>query len=280
MKYITCFICLALLWGCTSPRYVYTPSAVNNPFLTAKGEGEINAMYSTSAAEGASGSTGGSLNGLDLMGSYALSNNFGLQGHYFYRGEKDVYSLTWPNETLDATVKYNRNEFELGLGGFVPLDKGKTVIFAAWAGAGFGGTNMDESGIPVIGGSGFKTGFFNYKTTRLFFQPSFNFIVSEHFKTGIVAKFNSIHFSNVSTDFSQPELLDRFLDNLDGNNISVIEGGYNISFGFRGFNHILFTHQLTFSGSSGYYDIRPLNFSFGFCYVFRPLKTEVKTVTE
>jgi hypothetical protein len=270
MKKLAYFLCISLVWGCTSPRYVYTPSAVNNPFLTEKGDGEINAMYSTSASEGESGSNGSSINGLDLMGSYALFNNFGIQGHYFYRGEKDDYTLSWPNdEAPDGSVTYKRNEFELGMGGFVPLDKSKSVIFSAWAGAGFGGTGITED----------RFGKFDYKTTRLFFQPSFNFIVSEHFKAGIVAKFNSIRFSNITTSFTQLELADRVLDNLEGNKISVYEGGYNISFGFRGFNNILFTHQLTFCGSSGYYDIRPLNFSFGLSYVFKPLKNTGKSGT-
>jgi hypothetical protein len=278
MKSIACIVGIALCWSCTSPRYVYTPSAVNNPFLTEKGDGEINAMYSTSTSDGESGTTGSSVNGLDLMGSYALSNHFGVQAHYFYRGEKDTYSLSWPNENLDGTLKYKRNEFELGLGGFLPLDKSKSAIFTVWAGAGFGGSKMDESGVTVNGGG--KAGYFDYKTTRLFFQPSFNFIVSEHFKAGIVAKFSSIRFSSVNTSFNGLELVDRALDNLEDNHMSVTEAGYNISFGFKGFKNVLFTHQLTFAGSSGYYDIRPLNFSIGVSYVFKPLRADDKPVSD
>jgi hypothetical protein len=277
MRSIAFIVGIALCWSCTSPRYVYTPSAVNNPFLTEKGDGEINAMYSTSTSNGSSGSN---INGLDLMGSYALSNNFGVQAHYFYRGEKDTYSNSWSNATIDGNIHYNRNEFELGLGGFFPLDKSKSIIFAAWAGAGFGGTNMNESRVPIEGGTGFKTGNFDYKSTRLYFQPSFNFIVSEHFKAGIVGKFNSISFSNISTNFDGFELADRTLDKLEDHHISVIEAGYNISFGFRSFNHVLFTHQLTFAGTHQNYDIRPLNFSLGISYVFKPLKAGGKPVSE
>jgi hypothetical protein len=273
MKKLTFFFCIALIWGCTSPRYVYTPSAVNNPFLTEKGDGEINAMYSTSASDASSGSENSSINGLDLMGSYALADNFGIQAHYFFRGEKDIYSLSWPDNELEGTIEHRRNEFELGIGGFVPLEKSKTVVLAGWAGVGFGGTGMDEFSALQGGGSGGKTGSVDYKTTRLFFQPSINFIVSEHFKAGLVAKFNSIRFSDVHSTFTEDGLRERYLNNLDGSKISVFEAGYNISFGFRGFRNVLFTHQLTFAGSSGYYDIRPLNFSIGVSYVFKPLSS-------
>lgn len=281
MKFAACMLGLALLCGCSSPRYVFTPSAVNNPFLTEKGDGEIHAMYSTSASEGGSGSNGSSVNGLDLMGSYAILKNFGIQGHYFYRGEKDNYSLSWPNESLDGTVKYNRNELELGFGGFVPLDKSRSIIFSGWAGVGFGGTAMDESGVSSGNGNGLRNANFDYKTTRLFFQPSFNFIVSDYFKVGVVAKFNSIRFSDVTTDFNELQLLDRVLDKLDGNNISVYEGGYNLSFGFRGMKNLLFTHQFTLSGgSTNYYDMRPLNFSLGISYTIRPKPAEGRQSTK
>lgn len=271
MKNLYSLWILVLLWGCTSPRYVYTPSAINNPFLTEKGDGEIQAAYSTSASDAESGSSGSSVNGLDLMGSYAVANNFGIQAHYYYRGEKDSYTLSWPNEGLDGTIKYNRNEFELGIGGFVPLDKSKSIIFSGWAGVGFGGTAMNESNVPNGGSGSFRTGNFDYKTTRLYFQPSFNFIVSEYFKCGIVARVSSMRFSNVSTNFNQIDLIDRQLDNLGENNLTLVDAGYNLSFGFRGMKNMLFTHQLSFAGSSGgYYDIRPLNFSFGVCYVIKP----------
>ncbi len=269
MKNLPCFLCVALFWACTSPRYVYTPSAVNNPFLTAKGDGEIHAMYSTSAASGESGSSGSSINGLDLMGSYALSDHFAIQGHYFFRGEKDSYTLSWPYEGLDGTVKCKRNEVQLGLGGFIPLGVGKTVVFSGWAGVGFGGTSMDEFRGSGNGSAG-DLGFFDYKTTRLYFQPSINFIVSEYFKAGFVTKINSIKFSGVNTSFNPTQIIERVLDNLNGNSISVFEAGYNLSFGFRGMNNVLFTNQLTFCGSSGYYDIRPLNFSLGLCIVLKP----------
>lgn len=228
-------------------------------------------MYSTSGSESTSGTENGSVNGLDLMGSYALTNNFGLQAHYFYRGEKDVFSVSWPEEALDGTVKYKRNELELGIGGFVPLEMSKTIVLSGWAGVGFGGTDMDEYAQLQGGVSGGKMGAFNYKTTRFFFQPSVNFIVSDLFKAGLVSKFSSIGFKDISTDFNEAELIERYLQNLGGKNINVWEAGYNLSFGFRGLNHVLFTHQFTFAGSSNdYYDLRPLNFSIGLSYLFKP----------
>jgi hypothetical protein len=281
MKNIFGIICIALIWGCTSPRYVYTPSAVNNPFLREKGEGEINAMYSTSTSNGENGGGNSNVNGVDLMGSYVLTNNFGLQAHYFYRDEKDVYSLSWPNETLDGTIKYNRNELEFGIGGFVPLEMSKSIILSGWAGVGFGSTDMDESSQLSAGASGEKIGALHYKTTRLFFQPSVNFVVSDLFKAGLVSKFSSLGFKDVSTDFNELELMERYLEKLEGNNISLWEAGYNISFGFRGFKNVLFTHQLTFAGSSNdYYDLRPLNFSIGLSYVFKPKQSKKNVKSE
>jgi hypothetical protein len=121
------FTCIIYIFtSCSTPRYIYSPSAHNVPVLTQKGDNKIGAVYSTNVTgeETKDGyATDNRSRGIDVQGAVAITGNWAIQASHFYRWEK---SEGGPDS---LQVKYQRNLNELGIGYFMPLNSKKNVFF-------------------------------------------------------------------------------------------------------------------------------------------------------
>lgn len=265
----TVFFC-----ACNTPRYVYSPLAANTPVLQKKGQGFINAGFSTSRVLPVSTSSRPVL-GADFMGAYAFHKNIGIQGQYSFRNERDNYFLKngfiipFPDSSGgSSTVHYKRNHAELGLGGFLPLNSSKTLTINLWAGIGIGNTRMKEDN--EVGGINYQR-YYNFSILRTFWQPYLSFSPSSYFQISYFFKFSRIQFSNIQTNLSEAEQLPRRLQSLTNSSIPVTEGGYHITFGFRGMESFRIFHQLSFAGTPAPRNIRSTNLAIGIQYNFEKI---------
>src|SRR5664279_3612247 len=80
------FISLCML-SCYAPRYVYSPSTQNIPLLHKKNDLDFSGFYAGSI--NAFKEKGNSINGLDLHGSWAVSNHFAVMLNESFRWEKN-----------------------------------------------------------------------------------------------------------------------------------------------------------------------------------------------
>jgi hypothetical protein len=250
------FICVMIVAAsCNSPRYMYSPSAVNVPVLTKKGDSKLGALYSTNAAgeetiddeELVSRSRG-----YDLHGAVAITDNFAIQAGHFYRWEKTEGGAD------STTVKYLRNLTEIGLGYYLPMNERKSAFFQIFGGAGFGRfsfTDMDRFGIN----------YHQANITKIYLQPAFVFRSKGSFSNSIGLRLSSINYSKIKTSYTPGQLADYNLDGLNSRAKIFFEPAYVGSFGFKNVPGLRFEFQggLSFLMARNYIDYRKFNFSIG-----------------
>ncbi|MCU0388739.1 MAG: hypothetical protein MUE71_09045 [Chitinophagaceae bacterium] len=255
------------LMSCRTPRYVYTTTTVNVPAFNKKGQGFAQASYGSSKLN----TTNGHARGGDFLGAYSFHKNFGVQGRYSFRNEKDQFLLKSdfivpvPDSIGTSTVFYKRHEFELGTGGFLPLNRSKSIVMHLWGGMGTGRSVMNEQN--EVAGINYQRNL-RYNTFRLYWQPHISFVPSPYFNISYFFKFSRIYFKNISTDLNEAELMPRMLNDLSAKSLPITEGGYSLNFGFRGMEGFRIQQQLTIAGSHGDRSLRGLNLSLGLQYNF------------
>jgi hypothetical protein len=257
-------VCLV---ACQTPRYVYTANTVNVPVFNQKGQGSAQASYGTSNISNSNGHARGG----DFMGAFSLHKHFGVQGRYSFRNEEDQFLLKsefispFTDSIGRSTINYKRQEVEIGAGGFLPLNRSKTIVLHVWGGLGTGNTEMKEQN--EVAGLQYQRSF-QYNTYRLYWQPHLSLVPSPYFNISYFFKFNTIYFRNINTDLSEAELMPRMLNNLSARPLLITEGGYNLNFGFRGMQGFRIQHQMSIGGSNDDRSIRGLNLSIGLQYTF------------
>jgi hypothetical protein len=261
------FVVTVCFIACQTPRYVYTAHTVNTPAFNQKGQGIAQASYSVSKVSNSNGHARGG----DFMGAYSFHKHFGVQGRYSFRSEEDQFMLK-SEFVLPVTdsigrskINYNRHEGEIGAGGFLPLNRSKSIVLHVWGGLGTGSTKMKEQN--EVAGLAYQRNF-QYNMYRLYWQPHLSFVPSPHFNVSYFFKFNTIYFRNIKTDLSEAELIPRMLTNISARPLLITEGGYNLNFGFRGMQGFRIQHQMSIAGSNGDRSIRGLNLSVGLQYNF------------
>ncbi len=241
--------------SCTTPRYIYSPSAHNVPVLIKKGDSKIGAVYSTNAV-GQETKDGAEIDnrsrGYDLQGAVAVTNNFAIQAGHFYRWEKTAGG---PDS---ITIKYKRNLTEIGLGYYMPISDKKNAFFQVFAGAGLGRfsfTDTDKSGIK----------YHQANITKIYLQPAVLFKSKGSFTTSIAVRFSGMNYSKIITNYSPGELSDYHLDDLSGRAKWFFEPATVSSFGFKNIPGLRFEVQggLSFLMARNYLDYRKFNFSIG-----------------
>jgi hypothetical protein len=253
--------------ACNTPRYVYTANTVNVPVFNHKGQGMAQASYGSSKLNNSSGHARGG----DFMGAYSFHRHFGVQGRYSFRNEEDQFTLK-PDFVLPASdsfgksiIHYNRHEAEVGAGGFLPLNRSKSIVIHLWGGMGAGSTEMKEEN--EVAGINYQKNL-RYNNFRLYWQPHISFVPSPYFNISYFLKFSRLYFRNIRTDLTEAELMPRMLNNLSTGKLPVTEGGYSLNFGFRGMQGLRIQQQTTIAGGTGDRSIRGLNLSIGLQYNF------------
>jgi hypothetical protein len=265
---IVIFFC----YSCTAPRYIYSPSPPNNPYLKEKGESKLAVYYSSGGDDNKR--TGHKNNGIDLQAAYAVSNNWALTAGFFERKEKDIYSPGRYNFFDSSVLDYKRRITDFGGGYFISLDKRKSVFFNVYSGVGFGKFSFTDFGVDKSG--------FNYKRfhnstiTKWFIQPSINSFVGNYFRASFIAKFSFIHYGNISTSYTSNELQYFFLDKIRNKTISYFEPAFNMQFGIPAIDWIKIDGGFTFS-SDPFEEIskiqaRSFSASIGLCFDFTKLR--------
>lgn len=254
-KLVAAAIVVITIASCTSPRYIYSPSAHNVPVLTKKGDSKIGAVYSTNLAgeESINDETiDNRSRGFDLQGAVALSDNWAIQASHFYRWEKTEGG----DDSL--TVRYQRNLTELGIGYYMPINSGKTAFFQFFAGGGIGKfsfTDNDRFG-------------FNYhqaNITKIYLQPAILFRSKGSFTNAVSLRGSIISYRNIKTNYTASELDDYNLDHLSNRAKLFIEPAYTASFGFKNVPGLRLEFQagLSFLVARNFIDYRVMNFSAG-----------------
>lgn len=241
--------------SCTTPRYIYSPSAHNVPVLTKKGDSKIGAVYSTNVA-GQETNNGVAIDnrsrGFDLQGAVAITDNFAVQASHFYRWEKTEGGP----DTI--TLKYKRNLTEVGVGYYLPVNEKKNTFFQVFAGAGLGKFSFTDKD---------KTSNYYHEAniTKIYLQPAVLFKSKGSFTTSVAVRFSGINYSKIKTNYNAGQLKDYYLDDLSGRLKWFFEPATVSSFGFKNIPGLRFEVQggLSFLMARNYLDYRKFNFSIG-----------------
>ena len=254
--YLMCFTTLLFItFSCTTPRYVYSPSAQNVPVLTKKGDSKLGAVYSTNfvGEEKRDGKViDNRSRGYDLHAAVAITDNFAVQAGHFYRWEK---SEGGPDS---LTLKYKRNLTEFGLGYYMPINDKGNVFFQIFVGAGVGRfsfTDIDK----------FGNNFHQANIVKVYLQPAIQFRSKGSFTTSIALRASNINYSKIKTSYSPGQLNDYHLEDLNRRGKWFFEPATVSSFGFKNLPGLRFEIQggLSFLMSRNFIDYRLFNFSAG-----------------
>jgi len=246
---------LALAVSCNTPRYVYSPAAHNVPVLTKKGDSKIGALYSTNLT-GEQKLNGEVIDnrsrGVDVHGAVAITDHFAVQAGYFYRWEKTT------GGTDTATIRYNRNLAELGIGYYLPINQKKNVIFQLFGGAGLGKFSFTDN-------TKYGFNFHEANITKIYVQPAFLFRSKGSFTSSVSLRSSIIQFRNIKTNYSASQLDDYNLDSLGNRAKIFFEPAFVGSFGFKNFPgfRVEFQGGLSLLASRKYLDYHMVNFSIG-----------------
>jgi hypothetical protein len=224
---------LLLFCSCNTPRFVNSPTAINNPTFTQKGQASATVLYSQS--DGEDGLVNTEINrGLDAQAAVAVTNHLFIAGAYSLRREKDVFSNTITPvsdpfvQFRNAKVDYRRKHAELGLGFYFPAGNNNKFVLKLMAGVGMGENRITDKGDSIL-----YVRHHRATQRKIFFQPGFDLNFSPQF-TFFVALKNAYHwYRNIKTDYTTAEQREINLLGLGGQTLQFTEFGYGIQFGYK-----------------------------------------------
>ena len=258
----TFIVTLFLLYSCYSPRYAYSPPAVNVPLLTKKGDSKFGALYSNNfpgKEKNATVSRPYSY-GLDIHTAYALSNKWAVQLNYFLRSEKNGDNQGTVNT---AAIKYRRELLEAGVGTYRRINGSDKKIFQLTAGAGLGKFSFTDRGRDSM-----LVPYQKYHRSdvwKLFVQPACMFISKKRTAISVASRFSILYYSNIQTDYSEQQLTNYELFTLGGDPVIFWEPAFVHTIGLKRLPDIRFEYQFGFSAllSRRFIDARTFNVSAG-----------------
>ena len=256
------------LYSCYTPRYVYSPSAINVPVFTKKGDSKLAANYSFNLAGNTVNDSvpiKAKAHGYDLQAAWAFTNHWAMQANYSNRTERNTGDF---NAGLrdSVVINYKRNLTEIGVGYFHALNENKQAIVQIFAGVGFGKSNFTDKGRDY--NSGYRTRYHTMNITKLFIQPAFTVRSSKNFAATFSSRYSIIYFKNISTDYNATELSNYQLDSLGYSPRSFWEPAVINTFGFKKLPGIQFEFQagIALLMSRRFVDSRSFNFSAGLLF--------------
>ncbi|HEX3024293.1 MAG TPA: hypothetical protein VHP12_03695 [Chitinophagaceae bacterium] len=216
------------LFSCTTPRYIYAPSAPNINYFKQKGDNKVTADFSYGNKNGL-----GSYNrGIDIQTGYAISDHFAVAASYNYGTDRDIYYgnnySTYRSNQDTNTVTYKRHFFEISAGYFLPLNKKKTVTYNLYAGVGLGVFAINETDLYNNINS-----LYTYKsnTTKIFVQSGFNFMISPYVNFSFTDRLMSVYYNHAVSSYADSVYPGYDINRLNGNTLSVLEHSFNFQFG-------------------------------------------------
>lgn len=244
-----------IISACESPRYAYTPAAHNVPVLTKKGDAKIGALYSNAPPTDDNYNDErmySHTNGLDVQGALAVSDNWAIQASHFQRWERN----TGGPDT--ANIKYRRNLTDIGGGYYFAMNKRKTNFFQFFAGAGFG--KFDFTDHSIQGDYFHESNIFKF-----YFQPAFIFRSKGSFSTSIALRGSIIKYYGIKTNYTNAQLSNYRLQDLDYRAKFFFEPAFVSSFGFKNLPGLRIEFQGSLSLIAAYdpFDYHPVNLSIG-----------------
>jgi hypothetical protein len=248
-------VILCVLASCTTPRYVYSPSAHNVPVLTKKGDSKIGAVYSTNFTGEETRDDQKIDNrsrGYDLHGAVAITDHFAVQASHFYRWEKTTGGAD------STTLRYKRHLTEFGLGYYLPLTTKKNTFFQFFGGIGLGRFSFTD--VDRV-----ASNYHQANITKVYLQPAILFRSKGSFSGSVSLRGSIISYSRIKTSYSASQLDDYNLDSLNNRAKFFFEPAFTGSFGFKGLPGLRLEFQggLSFLAAHSWIDYRIVNFSAG-----------------
>lgn len=227
--------------SCHTPRYVYSPAPPNVPYFTKKGDSKISGFYSGGEADGYGNVSN---QGFDIQGAYAVTNHWAVILNYYNRTEKDMYNVPY-NAFDSSSVRYKRNSLEVGIGYYVPLNRHKTITYNIYAGYGFGGFKINDTGLDSSRNRYSK--YYNCNTGNFFIQGGFNFMPSRYFAFSLMGKISSMYYGYSQSSYTSQELKYFYLDKLNKRTLTFFEPTFNMQFTVPKCDWLKVEGSLTFS---------------------------------
>ena len=212
-----------LLASCNTAEFIqHTPTLANSGQHTGKGELHGRLLYSSG------NSTVNSVNnisdnspyervrGEQAQGSYSISDKLALQGLFMHSSEEGGSKGTSSQKTI--VYKYNRNVTEGGVAFFDNLNQQKTVFIEIGTGAGFGKFKTTETNsLAAPGGR-----FYDHNVFKLYLQPSV-YYASKNFGFATGFKFSYISFTDITTNYTDPERTSRSINTGNSLNTTTLD---------------------------------------------------------
>lgn len=130
---------------------------------------------------------------------------------YFYRKERNAGDFD--NNLLDSTViNYQRHLTEIAAGYYTHIDENKQILFQLFGGAGFGTFSFTDDGRDHNGV--YRSRYHKASVLKLFIQPAIMLHNRHSFTAALSSRFSMVRYKNISTDYSNAELVDYTLDEL------------------------------------------------------------------
>lgn len=252
---------LFTLASCYSPRYVYSPAAVNVPVFTKKGDSKIAAWYSNSTFGGNDVKQLYNY-GFDVQAAYAISSHWLLMVNQTNRYEKTASNFTSFN--LDSsTIRYKRYLTEIGGGYFSPVKKSSKVFVQLTGGMGFGKFSFDDNG--RYANSGFYSRYHQTRVLKFFLQPTMQVRYNKHFNHAFVSRVSFINYHGVKTNYTNAEQQQYLLQDLTTTTRVFWEPAIINNFSFAKLPAIQFGLQFGIAAliSKQFVDYRSLNIAAG-----------------
>lgn len=267
-------VLLILIISCNTPRYIYSTTTQNLPSLKKKGDFQVDGFYSTNGDNATVSDSVRYHNGADFNAAVAISNHWAITGSLGYRWEKESYNENYlfggALQTI-STVKYKRMNWEIGGGYYTSIHRLDKVYLQLFGGVGAGKYEMQERGelydySTVPAGTTSITRFHNNNVFRFYLHPAIHFHFNRYFKMAVAAKFLNVHYSDIKTNYLQPELESYRLTPLEGKTFSFFEPCVDLKFNIPNAEWVAPHMQFSVSTPLSSYDTRKFNASFGITF--------------
>lgn len=164
----TLFILLLFsICSCTTPHYMYAPTAVNVPAFTDKGQSDAGIALST--------------RGVDGQVAYAITNHLAISGSSYWRDERQYDREGYATVLFSShkhwdSIRYKRTLWSAGLTYYTAMDQHKRLFLILTGGYGSGRLRMKERSTVKQGDtdSVLSRGSNRYyaKMNRIYLQPA------------------------------------------------------------------------------------------------------------